>query len=541
MALVAGLAMLLVVSSAGAEQSASNAKRLQHGFLDANGYSSCAVLKGGALRCWGWGTSGQLGLGNTNSIGDNELPSSVGPVDLGAGRKARAVALGEDHTCAIVDTGQVRCWGDGGLGKLGTGSVQDVGDNELPSSIPPVDLGAGRTARAITAGEDHTCAILDTGQVRCWGRGQGGRLGYGDMQNVGDNETPGSVAPVFLGTGRTARAISAGGAHTCALLDNGRVRCWGDGHLGALGYGNPNDIGDNESPGSVSPVELGRKAVAIAAGEYHSCALLDDGTVRCWGFGESGQLGYGNTNNIGDTELPSTVGPVSLGGRVIAVDAGYDYTCALLAAGTVRCFGDNPRGQLGYGNMNDIGDNELPSSAGPVNLGGKKAVAIATGWEHACVLLGDGSVKCWGRNGEGQLGFGSTAIPLDYVGDDETPAATPLAALGGVVATIIRPKISLGLNHGRDRSAPFRFRASGQIHSGFLPDHAVCSGHVRVRATHGGQHVTRLVASAFARGACRYSARFRVPSTGFWRVTARFLGNGSLTARTSLTRRFLAG
>jgi len=119
-----------------------------------------------------------------------------------------------------------------------------------------VDLGSGRTARAITAADEHTCALLDNGRVRCWGFGNSGRLGYGTTNDIGDDETPGSVGPVDLGSGRTARAITAGGAHTCALLDNGAVRCWGWGDSGRLGYGNTNTIGDDETPGTVGPVDL---------------------------------------------------------------------------------------------------------------------------------------------------------------------------------------------------------------------------------------------------------------------------------------------
>jgi alpha-tubulin suppressor-like RCC1 family protein len=481
-ALVVGLAALVLVSSAAAEQSTSKANRLQAATVEADGYQSCAILIGGSLRCWGWGNSGRLGQGNT----------------------------------------------------------QNIGDDELPGSVPPIDLGAGRTAKAVASGEDHVCAILDNRTVRCWGDAQFGVLGYGNVMAIGDNETPGSVGPVDLGAGRTARAISAGGAHTCAILDNGSVLCWGAGNLGALGYGNVNDVGDNESPGSVAPVFLGRKALAISAGEYHTCAILDNGTVRCWGQGDQGQMGLGNTQTIGDNELPGSVGTVSLGAKAIGVSGGYDYTCALLVGGIVRCWGDNPAGQLGYGNANDIGDNELPSSAGPVQLGAS-ALSISAAWEHACVLLTTGAVKCWGRNGEGQLGFGIIAPPLNYVGDDETPLNTAVASIGGPVATRVRPNISLRLNHRRDRSRAYRFTASGELTRFFL-DHAMCSGAVRVRATHGRRSVTKFVPAALARdGHCRYSAKLRVPVTGYWRVTARFAGTGSLTARTSTTRRFRAG
>jgi alpha-tubulin suppressor-like RCC1 family protein len=181
-----------------------------------------------------------------------------------------------------------------------------------------VKLGAGRKAVAITAGYMHTCALLDNGKVRCWGAASSGQLGYGNTKKIGDDETPASVRPVKLGAQRKAIAISASGAHSCAVLDNGRVRCWGSGRNGRLGYGNERNIGDNENPGSVGPVKLGtgRKAVAIQAGGRHTIALLDNGRVRSWGLASDGQLGYADTKNIGDNEKPDSAGPVILGGNV---------------------------------------------------------------------------------------------------------------------------------------------------------------------------------------------------------------------------------
>ena len=131
------------------------------------------------------------------------------------------------HTCAVLDDATVRCWGYDGDGRLGYGNTDSVGVSQAPGTVGPVDLGPGRTAKAISAGDAHTRAVLDDATVRCWGSGFDGRLGYGDTANVGDVKTPGSAGPVKLGHGRTAKAISAGGAHTCALLDDGSVRCWG--------------------------------------------------------------------------------------------------------------------------------------------------------------------------------------------------------------------------------------------------------------------------------------------------------------------------
>ena len=191
-------------------------------------------------------------------------------------------------------------------------------------------------------------------------------LGYGSTTNVGDNETPASAGDISVGGTVTQIDAGNGEAHTCARLDSGGVRCWGWGIYGQLGYGNTEDIGDDETPSSVDVVMLGGSAVNIAVGQYHTCATLDGGAVRCWGVNESGQLGYGNTDTIGDDEAPRFAGDVSLGARAIAAAAGRDHTCALLETGAVRCWGRSAYGQLGYGNTVTIGDDELPASAGDV-------------------------------------------------------------------------------------------------------------------------------------------------------------------------------
>ena len=399
--------------------------------LAAGGDHTCAVLAAGAVRCWGYGGSGQLGYGNTNTVGDDETPASAGPVDLGAGRTATAIAAGQFHTCAILDDHTVRCWGYGGNGRLGYRDTSNVGDTPTttPDQVGPVNLGPGRSATAITAGAGHTCAILDDGTVRCWGYGGNGRLGYGNTLDVLD---PSSVGPVNLGPGRTARAISAGAGHTCALLDDGSVRCWGYNRDGELGYGNlriGQDVGDTPAttPDQVGPVNFGgRTATAISAGGRHTCAILDDGTVRCWGYAGAGQLGYGNTDNLGEmpTTTPDTVGAVNLGpGRTAkAITAGLNHSCAILDNGTVRCWGYGLYGRLGYGNTNNVGDipTTSPGSVGPVDLGrGRTATAISAGAEHTCALLDNDAVRCWGYGGSGRLGY----CNQNNVGD--TLATTP--------------------------------------------------------------------------------------------------------------------
>ncbi len=423
-ALVA-LAIAMLPAGAAGDQ-ASQPGSSAAGRISAGKYDSCAVLSGSA-RCWGFGGDGRLGYGSLASIGDDETPGSVGPIDVGGGRSVVAISAGNGHTCALLDDGSVRCWGFGGNGRLGYANTDSVA---APASVGPVFLGAGRSATMISAGDAHTCAVLDNGTVRCWGFGLDGRLGYANKNDIGDDETPGSVAPVDLGA-HTATAVSAGRDQTCALLDDASLRCWGYGGFGHLGYGNIDSIGDNETPGSAGPVALGngRTATAVSAGSDHTCAVLDRGGVKCWGYGANGQLGYGNTSAVGSTNTPADVGTVDLGrGRTAqAISAGGDHTCAVLDDASVRCWGEAGFGQLGRGNTDTIGDDEAPGSVATVDLGaGRTAAAVDTGDLHTCALLDDSSVRCWGYGDAGRLGYCSQLS----VGDNEAPAAAGPVDLG---------------------------------------------------------------------------------------------------------------
>ena len=147
--------------------------------------------------------------------------ASTPVINLGAGRTALALAAGDAHTCAILDDYSVKCWGDGSQGRLGQGNTDPIGDgNGLSVAIAPtISLGTGRTAIALTAGSSHTCAVLDNGTSKCWGNGTDGRLGYGNQNSLGDSagEMGDALPAVSLGSGRTALAISAGALHTCAV------------------------------------------------------------------------------------------------------------------------------------------------------------------------------------------------------------------------------------------------------------------------------------------------------------------------------------
>ena len=325
-------------------------------------------------------------------VGQN-LAFTVQASDTDVLASVTQITAGNDHTCALLDTGVVRCWGWAGVGQLGYGNIDSIGDDETPATAGDVDVGG--TVTKIDAGDAHTCAVLETGNLRCWGSGGFSNLGYGNPNsNVGDNETPASAGNVDVGG--TVTQVAAGEFHTCALLGTGAVRCWGNGGLGRLGHGFIAIIGDDETPASAGNVNVGSTVTQIAAGKHHTCALLDTGDVRCWGFGANGRLGYGNISDIGDDESPSSAGDVDVGGTVTQIVAGEEHTCALLDTGAVRCWGVGANGRLGYANTSDIGDNETPASAGDVTVGGT-VTQIDAGVFHTCALLDTGNVRCWAR------------------------------------------------------------------------------------------------------------------------------------------------
>ena len=364
-------------------------------------YHSCGILNDGTLKCWGDNYYGQLGIGVTGNNFKPKLLTTV--VNLGAGRTAQAVTLGPEHTCAILDDDTVKCWGGNGKGQLGYG---DNVQRNAPPNQTAVDLGSGRTAKAVSAGTRHTCAILDDDTVKCWGWNDYGQLGYGDyvQRNAPPNQTV-----VDLGSGRTAKALSTGYWHTCAILDDDTVKCWGWNDFGELGYG---DYVQRNAPPTQTVVDLGsgRTAKAVSTGYGHTCAILDDGSLKCWGGNNYGRLGIGNVVipivvGVGTAQEPMRVN-IGAGRTAKAVSAGMMHTCAILDDDTVKCWGLNDHGQLGYG---DYVQRNAPHQT-VIDLGsGRTAKAVAAGYQHTCAILDDDTVKCWGGNGKGKLGYGDNS------------------------------------------------------------------------------------------------------------------------------------
>jgi alpha-tubulin suppressor-like RCC1 family protein len=359
---------------------------------------SCAVLAGGSLKCWGRNTWYRLGYGppEANARGDapGELGNALPAIDLGPGLTATKVVADDDLTCAILQTGGVKCWGYGDYGTVTGAPGPEYVDDPI-SALPERTFG-GRAAVEIAAGSGFAWALLDDGSIVRWGA---------------------NVVDVPLGLGRVALSFGRGTTydnyHLCAVLEDGSVACVGGGHAGQLGRDPALDPGVMPLGGyPLVALGTGREAIQLALGDAHSCALFEDGDVKCWGSNAFGQLGQDDT--VARGLLPGQMGdalaPVVLGQPARAITAGTDHSCALLEDGSVKCWGSNEHGQLGLGHSDDQGDQpgEMASLAS-VDLGdGRTAVAI-DGGTHTCALLDNGAVKCWGPNQFGQLGQGDTA------------------------------------------------------------------------------------------------------------------------------------
>ncbi len=345
-------------------------------------FHTCAVLKDGSVKCWGAGNL--LGLGDTNNRGDepSEMGDNLPAVSLGTGKTAVAIVANGVFTCVLLNDGSIKCWGSNTSGELGLGDqkYRGNGPNEMGDNLPAVSLGAGKTAAAYRRRPRPHVRPFERRQRQVLGDNVYGQLGLGDQTTRGDgpNEMGANLPAVSLGAGKAAVAITAGQQHTCALLNDDSVKCWGDNQYGQLGLGDkvtrgdgPNEMGDNLPAVSLG---AGKTAVAIAAGSSYTCAVLNDGSIKCWGTDTDGALGLGDTWELGDgpNEMGDNLPAVSLGtGKTAAaIAARSDDTCAVLNDGSVKCWGRNFDGQLGLGDQNARGDgpNEMGDNLPAVKL-----------------------------------------------------------------------------------------------------------------------------------------------------------------------------
>jgi alpha-tubulin suppressor-like RCC1 family protein len=343
---------------------------------------TCVITSERSVRCWGDNTSGQLG--------NNDYAPSPVPVDVqGLPGPVAAIATGNANTCALTMDGALWCWGTNLSGRLGNASIPESGS---PVAVP-VD-GLGQDVVSFGVGEAHACAVVAGGAVRCWGFNGGGQIGTGDTLDV---SSPTAVAGL-----PAVRQIAPGLDHTCALTAAGAILCWGFNGFGSFGDGTTND---SFAP---TPGPFAAGVQSLASGQFHTCAIRSGGTLWCWGLNLYGAVGSAVPQQI-------EASAVRVGGfhqPVLAVATGSLSTCAL-TTGKDQCWGRNAFGEVGDGTAIDrftpVAVKRLPGSA----------LAISGGAEHACAIMVDGGVRCWGWNIRGQLGngrFDDSFAPVHVVG-----------------------------------------------------------------------------------------------------------------------------
>lgn len=371
--IVGGLWAILALGLHGTAQAA-----VPH--LAAGGGHTCAVMGNSTVQCWGDDGSGQLGDGlRIDRATPEPVPGLIG---------ASAVATGAAHTCVGLVDGRVECWGYNGEGQLG-GST-------LHRSPNPVEVPGLTTAISVSAGDNFSCALLRSGTVKCWGDNANGELGSGATSGRPRR------SPVRVRGLAGAVQISSAGTHSCALLANGLIKCWGSDPYSQLGYETPRAVTIRGISGATAVASGGGAMpanIAMNDSEY-SCAVVRGGQIRCWGDNRAEQLG---------TAIPRKAeSPVLVRGMRGATDvvAGVEHTCAIFNGGSVACWGDNHAGELGTGSTSR---SSPPSAVGGISGATGLAAGGNFGAAHTCVLLSFGGIQCWGDNRYGQLGDGSTA------------------------------------------------------------------------------------------------------------------------------------
>ena len=392
-----------------------------------SGGSTCAIITDGSLKCWGRNNSGQLGYDDTVNRGGNagDMPA-LAAVNLGTGKTVKMVSTGSEVTCAVLDNGTLKCWGRNTYGQLGYDDTTDRGGNAGDmAALGTVFLGAGRTAKAVSIGQRHVCAILDNGKLKCWGNNSNGQLDYDDTTDRGGN--PGDMAAlgyVDLGAGRTAVSVSTGLSATCVLLDNSTIKCWGYNAFGQLGTDDSIDRGGNAGDmAALNTINLGagRTARAVDTDGLSTCAILDTKQLKCWGLNVVGELGYDDlVNRGGNRGDMAALAPVNLGaGRTAVALSLFDRTCVVLDNKSLKCWGANDAGGLGQDDTVDRGGNSGDMAAlDAVNLGaGRTAKTVDAGIDSTCAILDNDRLKCWGYNDYGQLGQNDTVDRGDKAGE----------------------------------------------------------------------------------------------------------------------------
>ena len=367
-------------------------KPLRVTHVSAGDSHTCALLDNSRVVCWGSGQAGQLGLGN---LGHVYTASADGWVTLND--DAIAIAAADRHTCAALQTGALHCWGANEYQQLGYDAPSPVLTPSGTVNVVADDSSNLQTVQIAVAAR-HSCARFAAGTLRCWGAADE-RLGYDDTTT--NNVPPRSHGdlPIEVTHACAAELFS------CAVTPAGFVRCWGEDNDGRLGF----MTSERQTAATTQNLDLGEAAEQVACTETRACAVMTSGAIKCWGTASNGLFGLalaGQQKFSANTETPS----VPLPAPAIQIALGPNHSCALLANGDVFCWGQDSQGQLGYGAGETVGDDETPMEIGPVPLP-DRAVQISIGESHSCAVLESGKLLCWGDNRLGKLGQGCTQNP----------------------------------------------------------------------------------------------------------------------------------
>ena len=338
---------------------------------------TCGLTGAGAAYCWGGNAVGQLGDGTGT---DRLTPVAVA---MPAGVTFTSLSAGGSHTCGLTGAGAAYCWGSNGGGQLGDGTTA----NRLTPVA--VVMPAGVTFTSLSAGFAHTCGRTPAGAAYCWGVNLYGKLGDGTLTT---RLTP---VAVVMPAGVTFASVSVGDSHTCGRTPTGAAYCWG------LNLGGR--LGDGTTTNRLTPVAVmmpaGVTFTSLSAGFDYTCGHTPAGAAYCWGGNAVGELGDGTMTN----RLTPVAVAMPAGVTVTSLDAGVLHTCGLTPAGAAYCWGYNGSGQLGDGS----GTNRLTPVAVAMPAG-VTFTSLDAGGFHTCGLTGAGAAYCWGNNGSGELGDGTS-------------------------------------------------------------------------------------------------------------------------------------
>ncbi len=328
---------------------------------------SCARGEDSTIWCWGSGSRGRTGHGDT------EMRTE--PEKVGSDSDWSMISAGRTHTCALRHDGTLWCWGEGDQGRLGTGNESN--------QTSPKQVQSNSDWSYISSGSYHSCGLREDGTLWCWGGNEYEQRGYGGADGV--------MLPQQVGSDSDWDAVSASFAHTCAIRQNNTLWCWGGGNeYGQLG------MGDHATRSTPSQVGSDSDWAYISSGRRHTCATRTDGTLWCWGSNGNGQLGQGSSSSS-EYLTPTQVESHSDWESVVAFNY---HTCGIRQGGTLWCWGWNDFGQTGQGNTEDWYSPQQVDESYPWK-------STATGsTSHSCAIQQTGTLWCWGRGDQGRLGLG---------------------------------------------------------------------------------------------------------------------------------------